>query len=129
MQRLFSTFPDGWPGRGLLLLRFGAGLPLIYLGICGVLESLDEPIKMAGNLLQAAAGVLLVVGLWTPLAGTLMAIDESWIAFSIHFSQHGENVFLAVLSAAAAMLGPGAWSVDARLFGRKVFDMGDQTRR
>ena len=36
LQRLFSTFPDGWPGLGLLLLRFGAGIALICFGIIDV---------------------------------------------------------------------------------------------
>jgi putative oxidoreductase len=129
MRRRFSTFPDGWPGRGLLLLRLGAGVPLIYLGIHGLSESLGEPITVARDLTESAGGVLLLAGLWTPLAGAMIAIQELWIAFSMHFSQHGQHVFLAVLSAGLAMLGPGAWSVDARLFGRKVFDSEDLTRR
>jgi len=33
LQRLFSTFPNSWPGFGLLLLRLGAGIALVYLGI------------------------------------------------------------------------------------------------
>ena len=37
-------------------------------------------------------------------------------------------MFLAVLTAGVAMLGPGAWSIDARLFGRKRFDMANASR-
>jgi hypothetical protein len=36
LQRLFSAFPDGWPGLGLLLQRFGAAIALIYFGIAGL---------------------------------------------------------------------------------------------
>lgn len=108
LQRLFSTFPDGWPGRGLLLLRFGAGVPLVYLGIHCLVESLGEPVAVARGLVQAVGGVLLIAGLWTPVAGAVIATNELWMAFSIHFSQQSQHVLLAVVSAGVAMLGPGA---------------------
>ncbi len=63
--------------------------------------------------------------------GALIAIDELWIAFSLNSSQPDSrliHIFLAVLTAGLAMLGPGAWSIDARLFGRKRFKMRDRTR-
>jgi putative oxidoreductase len=129
MQRRFSTFPDGWPGRGLLILRLGAGVPLIYSGVHGLFEGLGEPITVARDLIETAWGILLLAGMWTPLAGAVIAIHELWIAFSIHFSLHDQHVFLAVLSAGVSMLGPGAWSVDARLFGRKVFDSEERPRK
>jgi putative oxidoreductase len=81
-------------------------------------------------LIEAAGGVFLIAGLWTPIVGALITLDELWIAFSLYSSQHGLNwnhIFLAVLTAGVAMLGPGAWSIDARLFGRKRFDI-DRTR-
>ena len=121
LQRLFSTFPDGWPGSGLLLLRLGAGISLGYLGAIG----------LSGDLAAAAGGILLLAGLWTPLTGALIAMDELWLASSQHFSSPCDpwiHILLAVISASVAMLGPGAWSVDARLFGRKRFDIGGRTR-
>ena len=125
LQRLFSTFPDGWPGFGLLLLRLGAGIALVCLAISGSLP-VGEPVSIARDLVAAIAGVFLAAGLWTPVMGALIAIDELWIAFSAYAShREGQwiHILLAVLTAAVAMLGPGAWSVDARLFGRKRFDM------
>jgi uncharacterized membrane protein YphA (DoxX/SURF4 family) len=68
------------------------------------------------NLLEILAGVLLIAGLWTPITGSLVAIWELWNLFS----RQGDPWFfilLATLGAALALLGPGAWSVDARLFG------------
>jgi putative oxidoreductase len=68
----------------------------------------------------------LLVGLWTPVMGTLVAVDEVWIAFSSYDSPRVDpwiHVFLAILAVSVAMLGPGAWSIDARLFGRKRFDL------
>jgi putative oxidoreductase len=72
----------------------------------------------------------LIAGLWTPITGALLTLDELWIALSPNSLQHDLNwihIFLAVLTAGVAMLGPGAWSIDARLFGRRRFDM-DRTR-
>jgi putative oxidoreductase len=121
LQRLFSTFADGWPGIGLLLLRLLTAAALVYFGIVGVLAS--PP--LATVVLQTigiGAGILLLVGLWTPVAGTLAAVAKVSIALSRLFSHSGDPgiaVAQAVLGAILAMVGPGVWSVDARLFGRK----------
>ena len=76
--------------------------------------------------LAIAAGMLLLAGLWTPIAGVLLAIIEIWCAFT-HPHDPWSYILLATLGAALAMLGPGAWSVDARLFGWKRIDLRDRT--
>ena len=122
LQRLYSTFPDNWPGFGLLLLRLGVGITLIYLGAASLGNGAPEPASLAQNLIAAAGGVCLIAGLWTPITGGLAALDQIWIALSFQVSPRGGagiHLFLAVLSASVAMLGPGAWSIDARLFGRR----------
>jgi uncharacterized membrane protein YphA (DoxX/SURF4 family) len=131
LQRLFSTFPNSWPGFGLLLLRLGVGIALIYLGISRLSGALGAPITVARDLIEVAGGIFLLAGLWTPVMGALIALDELCVAFSLYSSQPDSrliHIFLAVLTAAMAMLGPGAWSIDARLFGRKRFKMGDRSR-
>jgi putative oxidoreductase len=131
LQRLFSTFPSSWPGFGLLLLRLGVGVALIYLGISPLFGPLRAPTTVAQDSIEAAGGIFLIAGLWTPVTGALIALVELWIAFTLYSSQRDSrliHIFLAVLTAGVAMLGPGAWSIDARLFGRKRFKMGDPTR-
>ena len=125
MQRLFSGFAGGWPGAGLLLLRLLTGAALIHFGIA----ALSEPSPLPAIVLQSigiAAGILLLAGLWTPVGGSLAAIVKVWIALS-HYSRYSGDPWIptvqAVLGAVLAMVGPGAWSIDARLFGRKHIDL------
>lgn len=127
MQRLFSTFANGWPGKGLLLLRVITGATLIHFGIANLHEDIPRQIA-APQIIAGSAGVFLLVGLWTPVAGTLAAVVKLWIAFT-RCSTHTGDPWIALLQAAVggalAMIGPGAWSIDARLFGRKHIDLGD----
>jgi putative oxidoreductase len=67
---------------------------------------------------MAAVAIMLLIGLWTPLAGALIAVAELLLAWS-HPSDPFPFLRVGLLSAALAMLGPGGCSVDARLFGRK----------
>ena len=80
MQRLFSSFADGWPGAGLLLLRLMTGGGLLYGGITSAWSA--PYLALAPLVIAAGAGVLLLLGLYTPLAGAVAAIAEAWIAFS-----------------------------------------------
>jgi uncharacterized membrane protein YphA (DoxX/SURF4 family) len=69
-----------------------------------------------------------LIGLWSPVAGALAAFVKLWLALSQYFSHSGDPwlaIAQAVLSAVLAMVGPGAWSIDARLFGRRRIDIPD----
>ena len=117
MQRLFSTFADGWPGGGILLLRLLAGGALIY----GGLSASSAGAYTAPVVLQiggAAVGLLILGGLWTPVVGVLAAMVETWIACTQPGTQP-MAIVVAGLGISLAMIGPGAWSIDARLYGRK----------
>ena len=123
MQRLFSSFADGWPGAGLLLLRLLAGSGLLYGGIVSARSAFDTA-QIVPPVLAAAFGAMLVVGLCTPFAGIMAAAVEVWIAFS-HPGYRWPQIGLAGLTLSLAMIGPGAWSIDARLFGRKQIDLSE----
>ena len=96
-------------------MRVAAGCALLFHGVAALTAGV-APASVALHILCAAMGVLLVVGLWTPIVGATAAIDAA-----LHgFFNPGDAAFyalLATLAAALALLGPGAWSVDARLFG------------
>jgi putative oxidoreductase len=121
LQRLFSMFPNGWPGKGLLILRLVSSGFLIQDGI-GVLI---EPSRAEATILLlvgAAAGIFLLVGLWTPVAGIIAAISELIIAFS-GMDHLRSSILLIAFGISIAMLGPGTWSIDALLFGRQRLDL------
>jgi putative oxidoreductase len=118
LQRLFSAFPNGWPGIGLLLQRVVTAAFLFCFGFGHLMEA---PLSVP-HLIGTGAGILLLLGLWTPICGTLIAVVEVWIAFS-NAGGGGIPIMLAGSGAALAMIGPGAWSIDARLFGRKHFEI------
>jgi uncharacterized membrane protein YphA (DoxX/SURF4 family) len=79
-------------------------------------------------LLHIGAGLLLLVGLWTPVAGLLVAMLEGWMLVSWPHD-HWTHILLATLGGALALLGPGAWSIDARLFGWKRINIRDRQSR
>ena len=127
MQRLFSNFADGWPGVGLLLLRLLTGVAMIHFGI----DAMGEGTPWATVVLPIVCigpGIALLIGLFTPIAGALAAVVKVGIAIS-RFSSHSGDPWLilalAILAAALAMIGPGAWSIDARRFGRKHINLRD----
>lgn len=105
-------------------MRLIVGTALVVRGIIELQG--PPPISLAtSQTLAISTGILLLVGLWTPIAGVLLAIIEIWSAFS-HPYDPWSYILLGTLGAALAMLGPGAWSVDARLFGWKRIDLRDR---
>lgn len=98
-------------------MRLVAGCILIDHGIVGLRT--EPPLgQIIVYVFATAAGILLIAGLWTPLAGVLAAAVELWCAFE----QPRDSltyILLLTLGVALALVGPGAWSVDARLFGWK----------
>jgi putative oxidoreductase len=105
-------------------MRLVVGIALVVRRIIELQSA--PPIGLAViHLLAMAAGILLLAGLWTPIAGVLLAIIEIWSACT-HPHDPWSYILLGTLGAALAMLGPGAWSVDARLFGWQRIDPPDR---
>jgi putative oxidoreductase len=114
------------PGAGLLIMRLVAGSVLVYRGIAGLTGALvigPTPVLIA----KIVLGPLLIVGLWTPVAGALVAVLEIGI-FAMQSEDPWLHLLLATLGISLALLGPGAWSIDARLFGWKRVDIGSRRR-
>jgi len=117
VRRLYSTFASGWPGIGLLLMRLIGGSALVVRASSTRWSNPPTHTTITSAFL-AGSGILLIPGLWTPIAGTLVAL----IALGQVLTRAGDlwaPLLLATIGGGLAMLGPGLWSVDARLFGWK----------
>lgn len=120
MQRFFSAFPNAWPGAGLLILRLTLGGGLLVDALGGLHGSaLSQTIPSAAELLT---GALIVVGLWTPIAAIIVCLLQLSIVLAADRTIELQLLRSAV-ALSLALLGPGAWSIDARLFGRRRVDI------
>lgn len=104
-------------------MRLSAGTALVVQGVLALLAG--PPLgAVLFQTLSIALGLLLLAGLWTPVAGTLVVAEALWNVFS---SGHPCRwIMLATLGAALALIGPGAWSIDARLFGWRRLEIRDR---
>lgn len=126
LQKFFSTFPNGWPGAGLLILRIAVAVNVIAQGVF-ILTRSDTAVSTfwALGVFAIITGFVFMVGFLTPIVGSILAIGYLIDAVSLYLSNDSSKhtavsvaFYLALISLALALLGPGAFSVDARLFGR-----------
>ncbi len=105
-------------------MRVIAGLGLVCQSVLTLKASISiKPVIV--ELFEIALGLLLFVGLWTPIAGVLVAAIELWAMFS-RPGDFSVTILLGSIGLALALIGPGAFSVDARLFGWKRIDLGNR---
>lgn len=102
-------------------MRLVAGSSLIAHGLMG-LWSRPPAQLFIPEALGTVAGILLLAGLWTPIAGSLVAVLGIWNSIT-EPGNLWANIFLATIGIGLALLGPGEWSVDARLFGWRRIDV------
>jgi len=107
-------------------MRLSAGMALIVQGASALLAGPPPGVVLLQSL-SMGLGLLLLAGLWTPVAGALVAAEALWNVFT---SGHPWRwIMLATLGAALALIGPGAWSIDARLFGWRRLEIRDRESR
>ncbi|MGH9840813.1 MAG: DoxX family protein [Blastocatellia bacterium] len=136
LKLIFHSFPSGRAGIALVLIRFYVGIAFIQHGggklddVAGFAAEYHLPwIVAAGTMvLQLTGGILLIIGLLTPLAA--LGIAGTMIGATLTLIQKGEpfinpaghswenSSFYFMLCVALSLLGAGAYSLDARLFGR-----------
>jgi putative oxidoreductase len=121
VRRLFSNFASGWPALGLLLIRVVAGTVLIINGVMQV--HVGQPVlPMLLGILAIGDGALLLAGLWTPLAGVLAAVLSTVDIIFRHENLY-PGILLVAMGAGLTLVGPGAISIDSRIFGLRKIDL------
>jgi uncharacterized membrane protein YphA (DoxX/SURF4 family) len=117
MQRLFSTFPNRGAGVALVVLRLAVAVALVSgAGLC------PGPGAEVLVALSRIAAVLIVVGWFTPLAAgsaVLVSLSTFWLC-----RQGAVDALMIAILVAISLLGAGAYSVDARLYGRRRLVVG-----
>ena len=126
MGRLFFGFPRGWPGASLLLMRTVLGAAVITEGVFYFARADSAMTAWFSGLLALAAGGLLVAGFLTPIAAAAIGAGVVAVGLSLlppaspnFFDSRSSLVFAFTMLVAITALGPGAFSVDARVFGRR----------
>ena len=107
-------FPQGWPGVGLLLLRLSVAAGCLQA--CARRET--PAVWLLPELVALCAS--LCAGAFTPLAALLAAALQLPGAAKLSVTNGGLVVVTILEAAALALLGPGAYSLDALRFGRRV---------
>lgn len=120
LQRFFSTFPAGLPGLGLLLLRTTLGLTAIVQGGKYLSEQTELSVWTSFvGIIPVICGILLLIGFLTPVIGVLLFAGGLILAIFSFSDSFQIFIYEIILSAAVFLLGPGAFSIDAILFGRR----------
>lgn len=104
-----------------MLIRLVVGSVLVAQGF-SILGSHPPFQQAALEIVAVAAGALLIVGLWTPVAGSAIAVFEV-LNVTLLNGDPWTSTVRGTLGVALALLGPGAWSIDAWLFGWKRIDI------
>ena len=133
MQRTFSTFPAGWVGAALLVLRVSVGTTAILEVRLAVIGG-HSLLNLAAAFIAVLAGLALIIGLLTPVVSAVLAAGGAAILLGLHaavlrlLDSRMALFEFVVMAAVVVILGPGATSIDARLFGRREVAIRNEHR-
>jgi uncharacterized membrane protein YphA (DoxX/SURF4 family) len=130
LQRTFSGFPTGGPGLALLLLRLVVGGAASSQAWLLIAANHGANTSVVVALMALVTGLALIIGLMTPIAsvllsacGLLLAVHPSVSGHLLLFDSAMARLEFIVMSAALISLGPGALSLDARMYGRREIEV------
>ena len=106
----------------VLRQRLAVGLFLLRLVVAVGILSRDS----GSNLAETGTALLLLGGLWTPMAGGIITVIEVWKLVS--GSGGWVSALLAVITFALTLIGPGPWSIDAQFRGWRRIEIPPRER-
>ena len=117
MMKSLSRYPDGAAGIALVLLRLACAW-IAFLVIARL--SLSQFSPDASIVVSAAFALALALGLGTRIVAFVFAAAAIATLFKIGSDNALTMIARACGCAALGLLGPGAYSIDANVFGRRV---------
>jgi uncharacterized membrane protein YphA (DoxX/SURF4 family) len=121
MQRLFGTFPNRGAGVALVILRVAGAAGLLSPLVSGARLCAGTGVEVLFTL-SGIAALLLVIGWFTPLAAAwaiLCTLAGFWLCHATTI-----NALMIAILVAVGLLGAGAYSLDAHLYGRRRLVVG-----
>jgi hypothetical protein len=126
VQRFYTAFPRGWPGAALFVMRVIIALILLVQASYYLREPDASPAALASGLAAGVAAGFLLIGFLTPVVASAAALGALGIWLSLLpacrptlFDSKTPSVLALTILLAIVCLGPGTFSVDARMFGRR----------
>ncbi len=114
-------------------MRLTVALSAFVQGTSTLIESHFQIFGCLMGTLEILVGTALMIGFLTPLAGACASLGNlangvSWYLTAGGNSNAIVSLYLVVICIAITLLGPGAFSVDARLFGRREIIIPGRSR-
>jgi uncharacterized membrane protein YphA (DoxX/SURF4 family) len=114
VRRLFPPFLRGRPAVGLLLLR---------AAIAAMVVNSDR----GTHPIELIVAVLIAFGVWTPVSGTIVALTQLWYVMADERTR-AMAALLTVIAVSLLFIGPGAWSIDAWLYGMRRIQISNSRK-
>jgi hypothetical protein len=119
------NYPGRCAGVGLLLLRVTIGVTVAIQAWLSVASTNADLLGAVAAAALIICGLALTIGLFTPVCSTLVGLGYALVLLTpgdgavLPRVDSGDAVVGLAVAAALGMLGPGAFSIDCRLFGRR----------
>jgi putative oxidoreductase len=119
MKHAFFVYPAGVPGSALMVLRASA---VLFLASVLLRQFPWQPFGLVAAVLL---GLSISIGFWTRMSSSVAAVIAAGLAWDAGGAFAVPLLAHMLSCVALVMVGPGAFSIDARRFGRRTVRLSD----